>query len=125
MIAATRPASSSPTSRSRCSGTTLRRGCGNIWRGCKPGLRLQLDVPVQVVAPALVEVVGREALAVVLQLPAGRADRRALEMHLGLARGAAAFLKIARSAGGGDILPGRSAALGARHDMVEGQLPVR
>ena len=32
------------------------------------------------------------------------------------------FLQIAGRAGGRDILPGRAAALGARQDMVEGQL---
>ena len=33
--------------------------------------------------------------------------------------------KVAGRAGGGDILPHRAAALGARHHVVEGQLPVR
>src|SRR5688572_10360035 len=86
---------------------------------------LQLDVPIEVIAPALVEVIGREALAVVLQLPAGRADRLTLEMHLRLAGRAAALPEVARSAGSGDILPGGAAALGARDDMVERQLAAR
>src|SRR5688572_21743516 len=36
------------------------------------GLGLQLDVPVEIVAPAFVQVIGREASAILLQLPAGR-----------------------------------------------------
>ena len=36
---------------------------------------LQLDVPIEIVAPALVQVIGREAAAMFLQLPAGRPDR--------------------------------------------------
>src|SRR6185312_16731521 len=54
-------------------------------------LRLQLDVPVEVVQPALVQVVGREAAAVVLQLEGRGPDRAAARMHVRLARGAAAL----------------------------------
>ena len=70
------------------------------------------------------EIVGREALAMVLQLPAGRADRLALDVHLGFARRPPALFEIARRAGGRDILPAGPPALGTRHDMVEGQFPV-
>ena len=87
------------------------------------GSGLQLDVPIEIVAPALVEVVGREGAAVLLELPAGRAEGVALDVHMGLARGSAAFAQIARRAGGGDILPGRPPALGAGHDMIEGEFP--
>src|SRR5687767_10856922 len=83
---------------------------------------LQLDVPVEIVAPAFVKVVGREAPAILLQLPAGRPVGAAVEVHMRLERGPAALLEVARRAGGGDILPGRPPALGARHDMVEGEL---
>src|SRR4029453_15997929 len=88
-------------------------------------LGFELDVPVEIVAPALVQIVGREALAMVLQLPAGRPDRFPLNMHAGLARGPPALLEIAGRAGGGDILPAGPPALGARHDMVKRQFPVR
>ena len=60
----------------------------------------------------------------VLQLPTCRPDRLAVDLHAGLARRPAALAQIARSAGRGDILPGRAPALGARHDMVERQLAV-
>src|SRR5437868_12212158 len=88
-------------------------------------LGLEFDIPVEIVAPALVEVVGREAIAVILELPAGRADRLALNMHMRLARRAAALLEVARRAGGGDILPTGPAALRTRQDMVERQFPPR
>src|SRR5688572_23829729 len=87
-------------------------------------LSLQLDIPVEIIAPALVEVIGREAAAVILQLPTGRTDRLAVDRHVRLARGAPAFLEVARRAGGRDILPRRPPALGARHDMIEGQFLV-
>src|SRR3954470_19762473 len=84
---------------------------------------LQLDVPVEIVAPAVVEVVGREGAAVLLQLPAGRAERAAADLHVRLLGRAAALPEVAGRAGGGDIVPGGAAAERARQDMVEGQLP--
>src|SRR5437764_13207722 len=57
-----------------------------------------------------------------LQLPAGRADRLALDVHVRLDRRASALLEVARRAGGRDILPHRPAAVRARDYMVEGQL---
>src|SRR3546814_15414436 len=59
----------------------------------------------------------------VLQLPASRADRPAVQIHMRLGGRAAAFSEVAGRAGGGDILPGRAPALGARDDVVEGQFP--
>src|SRR4029079_6583588 len=46
-------------------------------------------------------------------------------MHVRFARRPPALAQIARRAGGRDILPGCPASLGARQDMVEGQLLVR
>src|SRR6187399_2316302 len=85
----------------------------------------QLDVPVEIIAPAAVQIIGWEASAVVLQLPASRPDRLELDMHAGLPRRAPALLQVAGRAGRSDILPGRSSALGAREDMIERQLPAR
>src|SRR4051812_35556998 len=45
---------------------------------------LQLDVPVEIVEPALVQVVGREAAPVFLQLIGRRPLRRVARMHVGL-----------------------------------------
>ena len=60
----------------------------------------------------------------ILQLPARRSDRLAIDRHVRFARGAAAFLEVARGAGGRDILPRRPPALGAWADMIEGQFLV-
>src|SRR5690348_16068795 len=87
------------------------------------GSSFQFDVPIEIVAPAIVQIVGREGAAMLLQLPAGRPERPAVDMHVRLLRRAAALLEVAGRAGGGDILPGRAAALGARDDVVERELP--
>src|SRR5580692_10230430 len=68
-------------------------------------LSLQLYVPVEVVEPAFVEVVGRELAAVFLQFVHGRAARMAARVHLGFARGAASLAQVAAGAGGDDVLP--------------------
>ena len=57
-----------------------------------------------------------------LELPAGRPDRRQRQRHPGLARRAAALAEVARRAGGDDVLPRRAPALRARDDVVERQL---
>src|SRR5262249_21748155 len=89
-----------------------------VWLGV-----VELDVPVEIVAPA----VGCVAEA------DGNADgRRRLgalrhpqKMHAGFCRRAPTFLAIARNATGNDVLPVLSAALGDRHDMIERQLARR
>src|SRR5690606_1116543 len=89
----------------------------------RPGrLRCELDVPVEPVAPGFVQVVRREALAVLDQLPAGRADRLDQRLHVRLRRRTAALLHVARRAGGEDVFPSGLAAEPARHDVVESEL---
>ncbi len=60
-----------------------------------------------------------------LQLPGGRPNGLTHQMHVRFDRRPSAFAQVARRAGGGDILPHRSPALGARNNVVESQLPVR
>ena len=84
--------------------------------------RFEFDIPVEPVAPASVEVVGREAAALILQLPACRPDRGDVELHLRLTRRPSAFFEVARRTGSGDIFPCRLPALCARDDMIEGQI---
>src|SRR6478736_6232759 len=86
------------------------------------GLSLQLDVPVEPVAPGFVQVVRRELLAVLLQLPAGRADRMHQRVHARLLGRAAALLHVTRGAGGEDVLPRRASAEPAGLDVVESQV---
>src|SRR5690606_13114090 len=88
-------------------------------------LPFQLDIPVQPVDPAFVQIVRRKGAAIVLQLPARRAPRLAMEGHVRLLRRPAALLQVARRAGGGDIFPARPPAQPPRHHMIEGQLLAR
>src|SRR3546814_13862963 len=67
----------------------------------------------------------RSSDLIVLQLPARRAPRLTIGRHPRLLRRPAAFLEVARRAGGGDILPRRSPAQPARHDMIESQILAR
>src|SRR6476469_1699455 len=85
-------------------------------------LRFQLDIPVEIVTPALVQVVGRKCPAVLLQLPGRWANGLAVRVHVSFAGRSAALAQIAWSAGGRDILPRRATALGARNHVVEGKL---
>ncbi len=78
--------------------------------------------PIQVVAPALVQVVWREGAAVLLQLPGRGLLRAHARMHVALARQLAALLQVAVAARGHDVLPGRPAAAAARDHVVECQL---
>src|SRR3569623_3119344 len=89
------------------------------------GLSLQFDVPVKIVAPAVVEMVRWERAAVLLKLPTRRADRFAHDVHVCFRRRPTPLAQIARGAGRRDILPGRATTLGARNHMVEGQFARR
>src|SRR5690348_17667595 len=42
--------------------------------------RLQFDIPVEIIAPAIVQIIGRERAAVFLQLPRRRTDRLAVRV---------------------------------------------
>src|SRR5262249_8598053 len=80
----------------------------------------QLDVPVEVVAPGVRGVAQSNRDADGGRLV--RTFRSANEMHAGLRGSAAALAAVAGDAAGNDVLPIFSAALGDRHDMIEGQL---
>src|SRR5580693_7009256 len=85
-------------------------------------LRLQLDVPVQIVQPAFVQVVGREPPAVVLEFVHRRAVGRAAWRDARFAGRAAALGEVAGRAGGDDVLPGGAAAARAGDHVVERQV---
>ena len=63
----------------------------------------------------------RKALALLLQLPAGWADRLDLQLHVGLFWRAPALFHIARCAGGTDVFPRGAPAHSARGHMVKRQ----
>src|SRR5262249_2736756 len=83
-------------------------------RATRLALRLQLGVPVEVVEPALVQIVRREAPAVAVQMIDARLERHLRRPHLGLVQGHVALLEIARRAGGDHVGPSRVPATRAR-----------
>src|SRR5690606_1472192 len=93
--------------------------------GWRIWLPLQLDIPVKPVDPARMQIVGRKGAAIVLQLPARRAPRLAIDRHMRLLRRAAPLFQVAWRAGSGDIFPCRAPAEPARHHMVECQILAR
>src|SRR5689334_7401206 len=64
-----------------------------------PRLRIQLGVPIEIVEPALVQIVRREQAAVAMQLVYGRGVGRLFREHLGLLRRQVALPQVAGRAG--------------------------
>src|SRR5271169_1407794 len=71
---------------------------------------VELGIPIEIVAPALVQIVGRERAAVLLQHVGRRLDRAAARVHPALARQPVALAQIAGGAGGHDVGPDRAPA---------------
>src|SRR5208337_280504 len=89
---------------------------------CATSLRLKLGIPVQVVKPALMQVVRREEPSVPVQLVHGRPVRLLRRKHLRLRRHLAALAKIARRTSRRDVIPARLAASRTRDDVIECQI---
>ena len=70
-------------------------------------LRLELGIPVEIVEPAIVQVVGREQPPVAMQLEHRRAVRMLIGAHARIPRHLSALLKVARRARGDDVVPPR------------------
>src|SRR5690606_20788152 len=104
----------------------LRRGggpCEAWWRGhAYSRLRLQFDVPVKIIHPALVQMVGRKQPTVVVQVVHGGLHRLLARPHLRVPWHQPALPEVARRAGSDDVLPGGSPAAPARNHVVEGQI---
>src|SRR6187549_2396903 len=88
-------------------------------------LRIQLGVPIKIVQPAVVQIVRREQPAVAVQLVHGRRERRLPRKHPRLLRRQVALAQVAGRTGGDDVLPGGLATLGARDDVIEGEVVMR
>src|SRR2546428_10187880 len=84
---------------------------------------VELDVPIQVIAPAFRRVAQSNGDA------DGRrrrgAPRHPPQTHAGFSRRSATFLSVARDAARDDVFPVFSAAMGDRQHMIEGQLARR
>src|SRR5690348_11089923 len=89
----------------------------------RPALaRFELGVPVEEVAPAVMQEIGWEGAPVLLQPLRRGLHRRVTREHAALRRDAVALEQVAARAGGDDVFPGGAAAARARHNMVEGQI---
>ena len=94
-------------------------------RGEKRDQRLQFGVPVEIVEPALVQVVRREQPAVAVQVLHARLERHLRRAHAGLGRRHVALAQIAGRAGRDHVVPGRVPAARARQQVVEGEVVAR
>lgn len=88
-------------------------------------LRLQFGVPVEIIQPALVEIVWREEATVMMQVADARREWLLGWPHLHLRRHAVALAQVAGRAGGDDVFPGGEATLGSRDQMIEGEVLAR
>ena len=82
----------------------------------------EFDIPVEVIHPRRVEVVGREAATDFLKLVVRGPDRLSMRHHAGIIGHAAALSQIAGRAGGDDVRPAGPATARARDDVIKGQL---
>ena len=83
---------------------------------------VELDVPVEVVAPALRRVAQPNLIGDADRRRRVGPPRRPAAVHARLGRRAAALLPVAAHAAGDDVLPVLAAAVRHRHHVVEGQL---
>ena len=81
----------------------------------------QLCIPIQKIAPTVVQVIGRKSPPVFLQLGVSGPPRHTVRMHAALFGQAAALLRVACAARGHDIVPCRVPAFAARNDVIERQ----
>src|SRR4029077_13847840 len=91
-------------------------------KGASVLARIEFRIPVEKVAPTLVQIIGRESPPVFLQLECRRLRRPTSREHARFLGQAIALHQIAALAGGDHIAPGRASATRARYDMIEGQL---
>src|SRR5258706_5584615 len=87
-------------------------------------LRIELGVPVQIIEPAIVQIVRREQPAVAVQLVHRRRERRLPWKHPRLVRRQVSLAQIARRTGSDHIFPSGLAAFAARDDVIEGEIVV-
>src|SRR5579872_395542 len=86
---------------------------------------IEFGVPIEVIEPAIVQIVRRKQPAVAVELMHGRREGLLFWEHPRLLRRQTAFTKIARGTGGDHVFPSGLAALAARDDVIEGQVVAR
>src|SRR5260370_21198441 len=81
--------------------------------------RIELAIPVEIIPPALVQIVGREGAAVLLQHVGRRLHRLLPWVEPALLRQPVALQEGAAAAGGDDVGPHPGAPTRARHDAIQ------
>jgi len=84
--------------------------------------RIQFGIPVKIIAPTFVQIIGREGAPDILQLERTRTEWTLAGEHPDLVGHAIALDQIAARTCRDDILPRCSPAFGPRDQMVEGQV---
>src|SRR6478736_5991864 len=90
-----------------------------IWRDA---LRLEFSIPVEIVEPALVQIVGREEASVAVQVMHRRLERHLRWPHPSFVRREVALAQIAGRTRGDHIVPGGMPATRTRQYMIEGEV---
>ncbi len=90
-----------------------------------PALRIEFRIPVEIVEPAIVQIVRREQPSVAMQMMHARLERHLRREHARFLHRHAALAQITRRAGRDDVVPRRRAAARARHQMIEGEVVLR
>jgi hypothetical protein len=85
-------------------------------------LRLQLGVPIEIIEPALVQIVRWEKPPVPVQMVHRRLERHLCRPHLGFAGGEIALVQIAGRAGGYHVIPSRVSTARTRQQMIEREI---
>ena len=96
-----------------------------ITTAAKQSLRIQLRIPIEIVEPAVVQIVRREQSSVAVELVHGRRERGLPRKHSCLRRREIALAQIAGRTCGDHVFPGGLSTLTARDDVIEGQIVAR
>src|SRR5690606_31505179 len=82
-------------------------------------------VPVEIVEPALVKIVGREVPPGIVQVVDRRPEGLLSRKHARLLRQQPALAEVAGGTGSDNVLPGRLATHVSRNNVIEGQVVLR
>ena len=85
-------------------------------------LRLEFGIPVEIIEPALVQIIGRKKPPISMQFKNCRPVGLVRREHAGDLRHHAALFQITRRASGDDVVPPGLAAARARNEMIERQV---
>src|SRR5579863_8927998 len=96
--------------------------CVPLQQGKTTRLWIELGVPVQVVEPAVVQIVRREQPAVAMKLMHGGGKRRLPRKHPRLLRRQVSFSQIAGRTCRDHVFPRGLAAFAPRNDVIEGEI---